>query len=189
MRIFVFTGLVVFAGLFGGVGCDSQSSSDANSAGNGPAFEAFEDEAAGLWGYRDADGNVAIEPRYKIAGDFSGPIAGVVDGQGWAIINAQGTVLLRPFVFDNGPDEFAGGLARFVDAKGRMGYYNPRGEIVIPAEFDFAEPFANGSAIVCMGCKLQSDRDEHHKVVVGGEWGRIDPSGEFTARPGTIERD
>ncbi|MCR9142957.1 MAG: WG repeat-containing protein [bacterium] len=161
---------------------------DASADFTAAALEAFEDEASGLWGYRNPEGAVVIEPAYQIAGDFRGALAGVVDDSGWAMIDARGAVFVRPFVFDNGPDPYRQALARFVDERGRMGFFNSAGEIEIPAAYDFAEPFEkSGTAAVCMKCELKAEGE--HRVVVGGEWGRIDRSGKLTAPIGSVTRE
>ncbi|MDJ0836005.1 MAG: WG repeat-containing protein [Acidobacteriota bacterium] len=131
-----------------------------------------------LWGFRDEAGQVVIEPRFKMALDFHADGgAAVFDDQGWAYIDRRGKILLRPFPFDNGPDYFQEGLARFV-AEGKMGYFNPAGEIVISAAFDFAQPFKDGRARVCEGC--QTVQDGEHKRVEGGTWFTIDKTGKKT---------
>lgn len=128
-----------------------------------------------LYGYMDSFGNVVIPAQYVIAGKFSSSgIASVVDEGGWAIINASGELLLRPFVVDNGPDQFHEGLARFVDA-GRVGYFSITGDVVIPATFDCASYFSEGLAAVCRGCRTV--RDGEYSYCQGGEWSYIRPDG------------
>lgn len=130
------------------------------------------------WGYRDEQNKVVIKPQFIMANDFSEQgIASAIDQQGWAYINKDGLVILRPFVFDNGPDYFVEGLARFVQ-QGKMGFFNEKGEIIIPAQFDFVWPFSEGTANFCMGCKEVPFDGEHH-MVTGGQWGKIDKHGKI----------
>ena len=71
-------------------------------------------ESGDLIGFRDIKGNVVIEPQYYIAYDFSPEnIAAVAGDNGWAYIDPFGTVLVRPYIVDNGPDPFNEGLARY----------------------------------------------------------------------------
>jgi len=92
------------------------------------------------WGYRNVGGKVAIQPHFSLAHEFSSEgIAAVVDEKGWAYIDAQGNILIRPFIVDNGPDYFQDGLARFVEL-GKFGFFNQRGHVVIHPHFDFAAP-------------------------------------------------
>jgi len=118
-----------------------------------------------------------IPARYQLAGTFSETgIAWVLDDAGWAYIDRQGRVLVRPMVYDNGPDPFSEGLARYV-ADGRYGFFDPAGHIVIPAHFDFAQPFHQGRAAVCMDCEKRVMGE--HWTMVGGRWGYIDGTGEL----------
>jgi len=132
-------------------------------------------EQDGQWGYRDAQGTVVIAPRYLIADPFSPEgIAAVADEKGWAYIDRTGKILVHPFLFDNGPDEFQEGLARCV-ADGKVGYFDKHGRIVIPPRFSFAEPFSDGRAKVCFGCR--EVKDGEHSRYTGGRWAWIDRQG------------
>ncbi len=132
-------------------------------------------EHGDLWGYRYADGAPAIAPQFIVAQPFSQDgIAAAANRESWWIIDRQGRKLLKPFLFDNGPDPFHEGLARFVQ-DGLIGYYNPQGEAVIAARYDGAEPFHDGRARVCLGCRTEKDGD--YKRWVGGEWFPIDRTG------------
>lgn len=162
--------------------CGPRSSPDAPVTAN---FTAFEDEPSGLWGYRDQAGRVVIQPRYVMAQDFARGAGTAIDADGWALIDPTGAVLLRPFNFDNGPDPFEEGLARYVDSAGRFGFYDETGKIVIPARFDFAGQFEDGAAPVCMECKLIPEGE--HRRVSGGRWGRINRAGEFITPLGAVE--
>jgi hypothetical protein len=147
-----------------------------------PTLTRFETETT--FGYKDEAGEVVLEPSYTLAEDFQGrEIAAVVDGEGWAIINSRGELIVRPFVFDNGPDPFAEGLARYVEGD-KFGFFNERGEIIIKATYEFAEPFARDdvglvSARACTSCE-KVYAGEHWRME-GGEWFTISPSGERLA--------
>jgi len=132
-------------------------------------------EQDGQWGYRDAQGKVVVAPRYLIADEFSPEgIAAVADEKGWAYIDRTGKVLVHPFLFDNGPDEFHEGLARCVE-DGKVGFFDKHGRIVIPPRFSFAEPFSGGRAKVCFDCVKVSDGE--HSRYEGKRWGWIDRKG------------
>lgn len=138
-------------------------------------------EKNGNWGYRLKDGTVRIKPVYQAAQEFSEQgIAFAFDAAGWACLNADGKVLLRPLLFDNGPDYFSEGLARFT-ADGRVGFYDNKCRVVVPAIYDFALPFEDGAAEVCMGCKAVSVGE--HKAVSGGKWWVIDANGKTLVKP------
>jgi len=132
-------------------------------------------EQDGKWGYRDVRGGIAIPPRFELAKPFSREgLAAVVDDQGWTYIDATGKLVIRPYVFDNGPDYFRENLARFTEA-GKFGFFDRRGRVAIPPRFDFAAPFSDGLAAVCEGCKEVPQGE--HRAIQGGAWGFIDRSG------------
>jgi hypothetical protein len=136
---------------------------------------AFEDEVLELWGYRDSTGKVVIPARFQIAGEFSRyGIASVADESGWQVIDVKGRTVVRPFLVDNGPDDFSDGLARFQEG-GLFGYFDERGQIVIPPRFEFAAAFSEGRAAFCSGCR--EIRDGEHRRHAGGKWGFIDRQG------------
>lgn len=140
-------------------------------------FEAF--EVDGKFGFRLQGGNfVLIEPRYIFATDFTADgIAAVVDEQGWAWIDRTATIRARPHVIDNGPDYFSAGLTRIVEG-GKYGFMNARGDVVIAPRFAYAEPFADGHALVCDDCTAKSAGE--HTVMTGIRWGVIDEHGAIT---------
>jgi rRNA maturation protein Nop10 len=132
-------------------------------------------EQEGLWGYRDAHGTVVIPARYLVADPFSPEgIAAVADEKEWAIIDRTGKVLVHPFLFDNGPDEFHQRLARCVE-DGKFGFFDKHGRIVIPPRFSYADPFSGGRAHVCFDCVKVSDGE--HSRYEGKRWGWIDRKG------------
>lgn len=134
-------------------------------------------EKDGKWGYRGSRGAVVIAPRYEVAQPFSAQgIAAVVDANGWAYIDRQGAILIRPFVLDNGPDYFSEDLARFVEG-GKIGFFDRGARVVIQPRFDFALPFSEGLAVVCYGCAETADGE--HRRRTGGKWGYIDRSGRI----------
>ncbi len=133
-------------------------------------------EEDGLWGYKDPKGKILIPAQYQMAEPFSETgCAYVIDSQGWAFIRSDGQVLLRPFIYDNGPDPFHEGLARFTE-NNLLGFYDVQGRIIIEAEFDFAWPFEAGQARVCKGCEKRYD-GEHYSMEGGSQW-FIDKNGK-----------
>lgn len=138
-------------------------------------FTSFEQHEK--FGFKDATGAVVIPPKYVTVYEFEpGGLARVLDEQGWHVIDETGAVLFEPFLFDNGPDYVVEGLARFV-SKGRVGFHDMKGNVVIEPRFDFATPFEGGRAEVCVGC-VKRPIGEHHKYE-GGKWGVIDRTGAF----------
>jgi hypothetical protein len=141
------------------------------------AWKPFSDDND-LWGFKDEMGQVVILPRFNMAFDFNKHgAAAVVDGSNWYYINTQGHVLLQTYTFDNGPDYYEEGLARYVDGD-RIGFINEAAQVVIPAAYDFAFPFTEGRARVCRGCKIVREESDEHSTVKGGWWGYIDRKGD-----------
>jgi hypothetical protein len=138
-------------------------------------------EKGDRWGYRNAQGKVAIEPRYVIAREFFPEgIAAVADEKEWAYIDRKGNVVIKPFIFDNGPDYFSEGLARFTVNK-KFGFFDTHGRVVIKPQFDFAMPFHDGLAAFCTRCSEK--RDGEHSFMEGGRWGFINRNGEVVIPP------
>jgi len=134
-------------------------------------------EEGNVWGYRNARGETILEPRFIIAGPFNAHgIAAVVDEKGWVYIDSRGRAVIRPYVFDNGPDDFREGLAR-VRMKGKFGFFNESGTVTIKPGYDFAGPFQNGRAPVCEGCR--EEREGEYSWFTGGRWGFIDITGKI----------
>ncbi len=133
-------------------------------------------EQDGRWGFQDRTGRIVLPPKYFMAYPFlETGLAAVADEQGWVYINAGGEEIIRPFIFDNGPDEFSEGLARFVQ-NGKFGYFDRYGQVVIAPSFDFAYGFKNGRAAICMGCALVPDGE--HTRIAGGTWYWINRRGD-----------
>ena len=130
------------------------------------------------YGYKNAQGDVVIAPRYQMALDFTpGGIAAVSGPErGWHYINAAGKLAIaKPHIVDNAPEAFQEGLARYFDEKGRVGYFDDSGKVVIRARYDYAEPFSEGLAGFCQACR-KAQYGEHWNMK-GGRWGYIDPKG------------
>ncbi|WP_200890792.1 WG repeat-containing protein [Pedobacter lusitanus] len=113
-------------------------------------------------GYKNRHGKVVIPAQY-----FSGfePdtlyehtfVSGKNGVQG---IDRTGKVILIPFIYDNGPDYPQEGLFRFVE-NNKIGFADLNWKKVIPAAFDFAEPFKGGITKYTLG---------GHKVMDGEHW-------------------
>ena len=133
------------------------------------------------WGYKNNEGRVIIQPTYHLAGQFTKyGLAAVVDDSGWVYISMNGIRILKPYIIDNGPDYFSEGLARFIN-RGKIGFMDEGGTIVISANFEFAMPFSEGLAAYCVGCKPVSHDEYHH--MGGGKWGYINKTGKIMLNP------
>ena len=79
--------------------------------------------------------------------------------------------MMKTLIFDGKADEFSDGLAR-TKINGKIGFFNRNLEIVLKPLYDFAFPFHNGVAEICMGCKEDEDG-----VLNGGKWEKINREG------------
>ncbi len=70
---------------------------------------------------------------------------------GWIAIHAKTNTISRPFLVDNGPDDFSNGLCRIVKDN-KIGYINRKGQVVISPKYDCAERFMKGKAKVSTDC-------------------------------------
>ena len=154
----------------------------AGSQAHGARRKLIPFEQAEKWGYKDSSGRVVIDPQFEIAEEFSAEgIAAVVDDKGWAYIDKTGNVLVRPFLYDNGPDPFAEGLARCIGSDGKIGFFDEKGQIAIPAQFQAAFPFQEGFAAVCIGCREERIGDA--RVTRDGKWGYVNHQGQIVIKP------
>ena len=104
-----------------------------------------------LYGYKSKNGKVAIKAQYNATyTDTLYKMAIVLKDWKWVGVDRRGAVILVPFIYDNGPDYVAEGLFRFVE-KEKIGFANLDGQKVIPAQFSFVTPFANGLAEYYIG--------------------------------------
>lgn len=110
-----------------------------------------------LYGYKTISGKIVIPAKYTlVASTKFYKMAIVYTDSGWIGINRKDSFLLRPFIYDNGPDDFSEGLFRFVEF-GKIGFANLDGLKVIPAMFDFVTSFKNGIAQFTLGGKKIKD--------------------------------
>ena len=119
---------------------------------------------------------------YDKAWDFSNTGLACIENEGTpCIINLRGEQLVEPFWVGDQPDSFREGVARYVGETGKIGFYNAKGEVVIAAKWNHAEPFSNGLALVNNGGKLEQTEDGTRSVK-GGLWGAIDDLGRIALK-------
>jgi hypothetical protein len=127
------------------------------------AYQEEDDPANfGSVGYKNPKGEIVIPAKFHGTDtNIFRKTAFVVTDAGWACIDRRENVLLRPFIYDNGPDYLEEGLFRFVE-NGKTGFADADCVKLIPARFDFVSPFKEGLA----------------QYFVGGKWVDADGSGE-----------
>lgn len=104
--------------------------------------------SGGKYGYIDVKGNVVIEPKYISATSFSEDKAFVtLPGTDPLCINKKGDIL---FTLENceGVMVYSEGLALFFDKDNKAGYVDEGGRIVIKPQFEKADSFKEGLALV-----------------------------------------
>ena len=99
-------------------------------------------------------------------------IAVKIDGN-FYYIHKNGKKMLT-LTYDNKADVFSDGLAR-TKIDGKIGFFNRNLEIVLKPVYDFAFPFHNGIAEICIGC--QEKQEGENSMLGGGEWKKIDREG------------
>lgn len=99
-------------------------------------------------------------------------------GLGWMYANEKGKVLIEGVAaMDNGPDEFHDGLVR-VERKGKCGFADRRGKLVVPPAYDGCLNFESKVARVCVKCRSEcADKDCEHRELKGGDWFCLNPYG------------
>ncbi len=125
---------------------------------------------------RDAKGGIHLRPDAlrRLTFDAQGVASARIEGILFFVCRNGRTAPALPF--DNGPDEFHQGLARSL-VNGKVGFVDRRLRQVVAPTWDFAFPFDQGLAVVCLGCVAKSEGE--HTAMVGGRWGMIDRSGRI----------
>lgn len=145
---------------------------------------AFTDSSSGknLWGFKTTTGQVVIKPKYEVIGtDTMFKIAFVTLNFKWVAIDRQDSIILTPYIFDNGPDYVQEGLFRYVE-NNKIGFANMLGQKIILATFEFVSTFNSGLAAYNIGGQSKKMDDEHSKWQ-GGLWGFIDKKGQIVIEP------
>ncbi len=95
-------------------------------------------------------------------------------GDSWYYIREDGKTISVMRGDDGGADKFKEGLAR-IKINGKIGFFNKTLDMILNPIYDFAFPFHNGVAEICVGC--QEVIEDGHSMLSGGSWKRIDRRG------------
>lgn len=138
-------------------------------------------DSNGMWGYKTKN-QPTIEPQYWVANPFTKHcIATVLDSSNqWYYIDSKGRKLFHSLVYDNGPDYYYRGMARFI-RNGKVGFHDSTGLVVIDPVFDYTLPFYAPLAAFCTGCKMVEEK--FAMEVHGGYWGFINQTGKVVVSP------
>jgi len=139
----------------------------------------FSDSASGydLYGYKTKN-EIKIPAKFlSTYSDRLCKMAIVLDPKkGWIGIDKNERFILRPFIYDNGPDYVEEGLFRFTENE-KMGFANLNGDKVIPAKFGFVTPFKNGLSEYSIGGeriyengKTERQNEQEHISLTDVHW-------------------
>ena len=178
-------------------------------------LEIYEDENTGYYGIRRGS-KIIIPAKYdRIYSDGYEPfssdnseteflITAFKDNK-WQRINQKGETVFYAMFYDNGADYYEQGLARFVTKNNKVGFHDYKGNIVIPAKYNWAGYIGliddkditteKKYTYVCNGCYILSHSTKmfpsssgalheaidtsgfYHPEIIGGKWGVIDIAG------------
>ena len=120
-----------------------------------------------ITGYKNLNGDIVIEPRFKEAGEFHNGLASVQIIRKYGYINLKGEIAIKP-QFDEA-DDFSENLAavRIDDEeKGRLwGFINKKGKMVIEPIYDYTAGFSEGLCVVSKDEKY-GHIDKKGKVII-----------------------
>lgn len=122
-------------------------------------------------------GRVTLSRQYlgRLHYDNDGLATVFVQGQHY-YVKRNGSML--PVVaYDKWADDYSEGLVRSA-VEGKIAFYDRGFKQIILPRYDWAAPFAEGRALVCIGCKDEPPDEEGHTPLAGGTWGYIDKKGE-----------
>jgi len=113
-------------------------------------------------------------------------IVGLKNKKGWWAIDRNENLLFEVYNTSYGepsPDELTNGMIRIVDKKGKIGFANFKGKIVIKPQFEAATTFYKGKAIVGRQCKqvlwcCKGDNADKHYLTKCTQTGYIDKKGQ-----------
>jgi hypothetical protein len=130
----------------------------------------FSDDLAAVmsnnkWGYINRQGEWVIQPTFKKAKYFNSGIAVVLDGRDWIYINKKGKQVLKNVDTDHLFD-FSEGFAK-IRKRGKLGFINTSGEIIVEPKFEVAKDFVNG----------------YSKIIHKDDFGIIDTTGKYLLKP------
>ncbi len=92
----------------------------------------------------------------------------------WYYVRKDGKAMSTLSNKDGSVESFQEGLAR-TKINGKIGFFNKNLDLVLKPNYDFAFPFHNGMAEICIGCKETIDNG--YPLLSGGKWKRIDRQG------------
>ena len=99
------------------------------------------------WGYIDRNGQEAIPFKFDWASTFIEDRAVAAIGDKYGYLDKTGHWVISP-IYGADTSSFSDGTAVVELASGKLGIINRHGAPIVSAEFDYAEPFSDGYALV-----------------------------------------
>lgn len=121
-----------------------------------------------LIGYKTSKGKIIIKPKY-LSGSSDTVCRKMIivenSEREFVGINRNDSIILRPYIYENGPDYEWEGLFRFVE-NGKIGFANLDGEKIIRAKYDFATPFSEGISEYSIGGEKIYENGKTEKQII-----------------------
>jgi len=116
-----------------------------------------------------------LDKKYFDKLDFStNELQSVRVGKRWFYVRKDGKAMETITTKNGKADVFKEGLAR-TRVHGKIGFFNKNLDIVLEPIYDFAFPFYDGVAEICVGCTEHGEDD--NGMIEGGSWKSIDRKG------------
>ena len=111
-------------------------------------------------------GEIIIKAKYQDGSDKLCGMAIVLNSEFEFVgINKNDSIILKPYIYDNGPDYLEEGLFRFVE-QGKIGFVNLEGQKIIKAKYDFATPFSDGLSEYYIGGEEVYENGKTKKEII-----------------------
>ncbi len=117
----------------------------------------YRDLKKNRYGFFNTSGTIVIPAQFIDAEDFKEGLAAVLKTtqkgeRKWGFIDNTGATVID-FTFSNKPGNFSEGLSRIKDAKGKVGYIDKTGKVVIGTQYAGGYDFSDGMAFVFIPTK------------------------------------
>ena len=119
--------------------CFSKDKNEGSQSAGSGGYVVYENEETGLFGYKDADGNVVIECKFERANPFFEGRAAVKLNRRFGYIDEDGNPV-TPFIFTSAGN-FSSSRAVVTDEDSKCGYIDTDGKLVIECKYTSATNF------------------------------------------------
>jgi hypothetical protein len=123
------------------------------------------------WGILDSSGKIVGDFSYSdaavnsLGSVFCGKRGMMKNSSGWQLVDTDGNVFASNVFYDAKAPESENGYIAVTNEKGKWGFIDLDGNLVIDYKYDVAKSFSNGLAAVCMGERWQYIDDRDNTVI------------------------